>query len=169
MCDDLLHLIVQGVARGATPLERLEAMLPLSMLSKRFRSVVKAARPKLLEAAAHELVSSTGSRAYEEVLNLSSLQMDTLGCEALAEALKQGLVCRHVTTVWLQDNNIGARGLRWISQGLASCQLDSLRSVSIGSNAFHAQLSNPPPELRRELDLLERVANKRRIRVRLFT
>jgi len=127
------------------------------------------------EAGSYLLVSKCGS---DGLLNLSGMRIGRFECQLIARAMSRGMLPAHAATLWLQHNDIDVRGLRWLARGFqaipATC---SLRSVSLGANAFHRQTLNErhqehaqphlPPSLVRAMDQITTAANARGIKLRL--
>lgn len=174
MCDDIMRHILD--ASAGTNRGQCRNACKLQIVSKGLKHALKPFASELVERASLKLVTGTSP------LNLTHMQLDDFDCRLLALALANNRL-DGVHSLWLQDNAIGAAGLRWLARGLRSMPAGGrLRSVSLGHNSFvpaatrvssHGAGRHEKNEQRRAVDLamakLEAAAAQHRVCIRLFS
>lgn len=181
LCDDALFLVIAECSED--PVERYRVCSSLAMVGKSLRATTRSAAlsSSMAKEACQALLSRTGGCSCSAaILPLSGggiheadaverRRIGTLECKLVALALSQGLVPPAVHSIWLQNNDIQAPGLRWLARGLRSMPAsnDAISSISLGQNAFHAQLGSSA--VRRALEKLEDAAAARSVKIRLHS
>jgi len=171
--DDVILNVVEATHGDA--LHRLCLVYTLAGVCRSLRISVRRTTSLFAEAAARELVGRKCCcvQLDQGLLNMSSQNIGRLETLLLARALSCGML-QGPTTLWLQNNAIDAKGLRDLARGLRTMpnSVSTIRSMSLGANAFHAALQRDSLDCNatvRALEDIKAAAATRGIKLRLHT
>jgi len=174
--DDVLYRVVELGVCAEARVENLRNLGRLCLVNKSLCAALQPLSKHLAERVARDM-SVRAIVGNGHLLAMNAQRVGTLECRLLAIALAHGHLST-IGTMWLQNNRIGAQGLRWLARGLrAMPEHSTLRSISLGANGFQCGQWHESGEhwideakrarVGRALDKLQAAAASRGVCVRL--